>query len=183
MIVCLVGLFVAVIAACQSGTSEPSKAADNTNAAANSSSSAAKPNRETIVNEIKDTLAQHDKALDEKNIDALMAFYSSDPNTVMMGTGAEEKWQGQQEIKAAYTEIVKDYDANTLQCACNWKTGDSDDTGTMAWIAAICDCKDSLKGKARNYKLNVSAAVKKQDGKWKFSMVHMSNAAPPPAPK
>ena len=88
-----------------------------------------------------------------------------------------------QEIRGAYTEIVKDYDAGTLETNCaTWKTGGSDNEGTMAWIAATCDCKDSLKGKARTYALNVSATVEKQDGAWKFVSLHMSNSPTPPPP-
>jgi hypothetical protein len=35
-----------------------------------------------------------------------------------------------------------------------------------------------MKGKIRQYELNVTAAMLKQDGKWRFVMLHMSN---PPA--
>ena len=112
-----------------------------------------------------------------------MATFSTNPTTVVLGTSVEERWMGQQEIRGAYTEILKDYDPGTLVTNCaTWKTGGSDDDGTMAWLAATCDCKDSLKGKVREYKMNVSATVEKQDGKWRFVSLHMSNAPPPPPP-
>jgi ketosteroid isomerase-like protein len=133
--------------------------------------------------QLRELLAKHDKALNDKNIDALMATFSSDPNTVAMGTGSEEKWQGPQEIRAAYTEMFKDYDPGTLETKCDWKTGGGDDAGMMAWLAAICDAKDSMAGKTREYRLNVTAAVEKQDGNWKFVSLHMSNAFQPPVTK
>jgi uncharacterized protein (TIGR02246 family) len=166
--------------------------ADNTNRAATSGeatnrgasgSSSTKTDKKATVDEIRAVLAEHDKALSDKNLDAVMATFSSDPNTVVLGTGTEEKWVGPQEIRAAYTEIFKDYDPGTLQSNCDWKTGGSDDAGTMAWLAAICADKDSLQGKSREYKLNVSAAMAKQDGKWRFVMLHMSNAFQPPVTK
>jgi hypothetical protein len=101
----------------------------------------------------------------------------------VLGTGAEERWVGPQEIRAAYTEIFKDYDPGTLQTNCDWKTGGSDDAGTMAWLAAICSAKDSLQGKTREYKLNVTGTVQKQEGKWHFVSLHMSNAFQPPVTK
>ena len=132
------------------------------------------------VDEIRAVLAAHDKALNDKNVDALMATFSTDPTTVVLGTGTEERWVGPYQIRAAYTEIVKDYDPGTLVANCDWKTGGADEAGTMAWLAASCNCKDSLKGKSRDYKLNVSGTLEKQSNKWVFVSLHMSNAFQPP---
>lgn len=175
-------LTTALMVACEAGgpNKQASGAATSTNA---TSSTTASVDKKAVVDEIRAVLAQHDKALSDKNLDALMATFSSDPNTVVLGTGSEEKWVGPAEIRAAYTEIFKDYDPGTMQTNCDWKTGGADDGGTMAWLAAICSAKDSLQGKARDYKLNVSAAVEKQDGKWKFVSLHMSNAFQPPVTK
>lgn len=138
---------------------------------------AVKPARDPkVLDEIRNTLAQHDKALAEKNLNALMDTFVNDPETVVLGTSNGERWVGAENIKNAYTEIFKDYDPNTLDTKCDWKTGQH--LGDMAWLAATCQAQDSLKGKARKYELNVSAAMLKQDGKWRFAMLHMSN---PPA--
>jgi ketosteroid isomerase-like protein len=179
----LVCMTVVLIIACQpASTNKDSGAAtSSTNAPANAS--AAKPEGKVIAEELRALLAEHDKALSEKNLDTIMATFSTEPNTVVLGTGSEEKWQGQSEIRAAYTEMFKDYDPNTLDAKCDWKTGGASEAGTMAWLAAICDCKDSLAGKAREYKLNVTAAAEKQGGKWKFVSLHMSNAFQPPVTK
>lgn len=182
IIFCLAFLVSALGTACQpSGTNSPAASdAANANAATRSEArSAAKP----TVDEIREVLAIHDKALNDKNLDALMGTFSTDPNTVVLGTGTEERWLGPQEIRTAYTEIFKDYDPGTLQTDCEWKTGGADEAGTMAWLAATCNAKDSLQGKARDYKLNVSGTVAKQDGKWRFVVLHMSNAFQPPVTK
>lgn len=138
---------------------------------------ASKPERDPkVIEEIRGTLAQHDKALGEKNLNALMATFIDDPDTVVLGTSNGERWVGPENIRNAYTEIFKDYDPNTLDAKCDWKTGQY--IGDLAWMAATCQAQDSLKGKARKYELNVTAAMLKQDGKWRFAMLHMSN---PPA--
>jgi len=133
-----------------------------------------------VIEEIRATLEQHDKALGEKNLNALMETYINDPETVALGTSNGERWVGTENIKNAYTEIFKDYDANTLEVKCDWKTGQY--LGDMAWLAATCQAKDSLKGKARQYELNVTAAMLKQGGKWRFAMLHMSSTPAPSAP-
>ena len=175
IILCLAVMLIAVGTACQSSPQAPG----GTNQSVAARPAAAKPS----IDEIRAVLATHDKALNDKNLDALMGTFSTDPTTVVLGTGTEERWQGPEQIKAAYTEMFKDYDPGTLQTNCDWRTGGADDGGTMAWLAATCSAKDSLQGKARDYKLNVSGALAKQDGKWRFTVLHMSNAFQPPVTK
>jgi ketosteroid isomerase-like protein len=182
VIVFCLAISLSIFAGCQtSGANDASGTTANANtASAPANRTAAKPS----IDEIREALAAHDKALSDKNLDAVMGTFSTDPTTVVLGTGTEERWVGPQEIRAAYTEIFKDYDPGTLQTNCDWKTGGSDDAGTMAWLAAACAAKDSLQGKAREYKLNVSGTVAKQpDGKWRFVVLHMSNAFQPPVTK
>ena len=179
VIFCAALLLIAAGAACQSSGTNRLATAETANANASSASNAAKP----TIDEIRAVLQAHDKALNEKNLDAVMSTFSTDPRTVMLGTGTEERWVGPQEIRGAYAEIFKDYDPGTLTTDCNWKAGGADDSGTMAWLAASCNAKDSFQGKARDYKLNVSATVAKQGGQWKFVMLHMSNAFEPPVTK
>ncbi len=126
-----------------------------------------------VVEEIRAVLQQHDKALGEKNLDALMDTFVNSPDTVVLGTGTEEKWVGPETIKNAYTEIFKDYDVGSVNISCDWKTGHH--LGDVAWMAATCHAKDALKGNPREYHLNVSATMVKDDGKWRFSILHMSN--------
>jgi ketosteroid isomerase-like protein len=166
-----------------SGCQTPPPAANANTATTTGSPGAttAKPDPK-VLEEVKELLAKHDKALNDKSLDAVMATFSFNPNTVVLGTGQGERFVGTQAIKDAYTEIFKDYDTGTLVSNCDWKTGGAD--GMMAWLAATCQMSDSMKGVKRDYELNVSAAVEKQAGQWRFVMLHMSNATtngPPPA--
>jgi len=166
-----------LLCACQA---QPPEA--NTNAAATTATKA----DPKVAEDVKEMLAKHDKALNDKDLDAVMATFAADPKTVVLGTGQGERFVGTDAIKQAYTEIFKDYDKGTLETSCDWKTGGADDTGKMAWLAATCQAKDSMKGVKREYVLNVSAAVVKQDSGWRFILLHMSNATapgPPPAAK
>jgi len=175
LLACGVALLAMALCACQSST--PASAPVTNAAPAPTPAAAADPK---VVEEIKAVLDKHDKALGEKNLDALMETFAPTPNTVVLGTGPGERWVGTQEVRAAYTEMFKDYDPGSMTVGCEWKTGNSD--GSIAWLAATCVAKDSLKGKAREYPLNVSAAMAKQDGRWRFTMLHMSNPTAPPPP-
>ena len=171
-----------ILVACQSAPSDMKANADSTTA----NTTTATPGKADpkVVEDVKAMLAKHDKALNDKSIDAVMATFSTDPKTVVLGTGEGERFVSPQSIKEAYTEIFKDYDAGTLESICDWKTGGTDAAGTTAWLAATCRMKDSLKNVKREYVLNVSGAAEKQGNEWRFVMLHMSNATtggPPPA--
>ena len=178
ILACAVATFVMTLCACQSPSTANQTAPGAEPKPAPSTAAAPDPK---AVDEIKVVLEKHDQSLGEKNLDGVLGTFATAPNTVVLGTGPAERWVGAQEIRAAYTEIFKDYDPGSMKVDCEWKTGNSD--GTMAWLAATCVAKDSLKGKAREYPLNVSAAMVKQDGQWRFTMLHMSNPSAPPPPQ
>jgi uncharacterized protein (TIGR02246 family) len=125
------------------------------------------------VNELVALLGKHDDALSQKDLDSLMTLYAEGSNTVMMGTGPGERWQGKDAIKEAYGQIVKDYDAGSLTPSCYWKTGGVN--GDMAWLAAMCKMTDTVKKKNRDYELNITAVFEKQNGKWLVRSMHYSN--------
>lgn len=164
-------LLVPALCSCQSQQSAEEKPAAVV-------SVAARPERDPkVVEEITSLVMEHDKALAEKNLDGVMATFTPGPETVFLGTSNAERFIGAENIRNAYIEIFKDYDPNTLITNCDWKTGQH--LGNMAWMAATCQAKDSLNGKSREYGLNVTAATVKQDGKWRFAMLHMSNPTLP----
>lgn len=175
----LAGIF---LCACGQQTSEVSKnAAPANNAAANATAAKVDPK---VVEAIKEMLTAHDNALNDHNVDGVMATFSTDPKVVLLGTGKGERFVGTEAIKNAYTEIVKGYDKGSFVPGCQWKEGGVDDSGKMAWFAATCDAKDTVKGAPREYTLNVSASAVKEAAGWRFIMMHMSNVTdpgPPPA--
>ena len=118
-------------------------------------------------------LAQHDDALGQKNLDAIMNLYADGNNTVMMGTGPGERWQGKTEIRDAYSHIIQDYDAGSSKHDCYWKTGGVN--GNTAWLSAMCKMSDTVKKKPREYELNVSAVFEKVNGQWLIRQMHYSN--------
>jgi ketosteroid isomerase-like protein len=154
---------------------QPEAMSPSNKAADAPSTTADKPDPK-IVDQIKETLAAHDKALNDQNVDAVLATFSSDPKVVVLGTGAGERFVGTEAIKSAYTEIVKDYDKGTFVPNCEWKEGGADAAGTMAWLAATCNASDMKNNVKRDYVLNVSATVVKEPAGWRFIMLHMSNA-------
>jgi uncharacterized protein (TIGR02246 family) len=125
------------------------------------------------VTEIIALLDKHDQAMNQKDMDALMALYAPGTTTVLMGTGPGEKWVGKDEIKDAYTHFFEDYDKGSHTRDCFWKTGAS--SGDVAWLSAMCKMSDSKKGKKREYGINASVVFERQDGTWLIRSMHFSN--------
>jgi len=127
----------------------------------------------TAQKEIAEMLQKHDEAMNQHDLDGVTALYSTNPKTVMIGTGPGEKFQGITEIRNAYSEIFKDFDKGTFNHNCYWKDGRG--SGNVVWGAFMCKFSDSKGGKNREYELNVSTVAEKQGGKWQFVMLHYSN--------
>jgi ketosteroid isomerase-like protein len=123
--------------------------------------------------DIGELLSKHDEAMNQHNLDGVVAMYAPGPKTLMLGTGPGEKFQGPAEIKAAYAEMFKDYDKGTLKHTCYWKDGRG--SGNVVWGGAMCKLSDSKGGKNREYELNVSVVAEKQGEKWLFVLIHYSN--------
>src|SRR5262245_59534275 len=91
--------------------------------------------------EIAELLQKHDDAMNRHDLDGVIALYSSNPRTVMIGTGPGERFQGQAEIRNAYSQMFKDFDKGTLNHNCYWKDGRA--SGNLVWGAFMCKFSDS----------------------------------------
>ena len=130
---------------------------------------------------ISELLKNHDEAMNQHNLDGILALFAPGPKTVLLGTGPGERYQGKEEIKTAYTEFFKDFDKDTLTRECYWRDGGG--SKSLKWGAAMCKFTDSKEGKTREYGLNVSGVIEKEGDHWQFVMMHFSNltgGSPPP---
>jgi len=133
----------------------------------------AKDDRSPIDPGLDALLNQYHKALKKQDLAAVVGLYAPGSKTVLLGTGPGERWLGQQEIKDAYEHFFGDYDRGTLTIDCG--SQDSGIKGNLAWLVAVCDFTDSLKGKKRAFTVNFSAVAEKEDGAWRFRTFHFSN--------
>ena len=125
--------------------------------------------------EILDIIQQHDEALNQQNLDELMALYAPRPKPVILETGRGERYQryhGRDEIRAAYARFFEDFDRGTLSRQCYWKDGDV--SGNTAWAAAKCRFTDSQAKATREYEINLSASLQRSKERWHFTMLHLS---------
>ena len=60
---------------------------------------------QTLMDEVKAVLTQHDQAFSEKNLSGVLETYGSDEKIILMGIGPAERWVGKAEIEQAYTNF------------------------------------------------------------------------------
>lgn len=125
------------------------------------------------LSQIVALLQKHDNALNQHDLDGIMSVFAPTTNIVVLGTGPGERWSGKDEIRGAYSEIIKDFDKGTATRDCYWKTGEIH--GDTAWVASMCKFADSKDGKKREYELNVSGVLRRISGQWYFQSLHFSN--------
>ena len=123
--------------------------------------------------ELDALVSKYHQALESQDLAAVVSTYAPGSNTVLLGTGPGERWLGQQQIKDAYEHFFADYDHGTMAIECGSRA--SGIKGNLAWLMAMCDFTDSMKGKKRTYGVNISAVAEKQDGAWRFRTFHFSN--------
>ncbi|MGE0085659.1 MAG: nuclear transport factor 2 family protein [Desulfococcaceae bacterium] len=125
-----------------------------------------------IENEVKALLAQHDKAFSEQNLTGIMEVFSSDADIVLMGTGPGECYKGKEGVSGAYTEFFKNFAPGTLTHNYYWlKAGSKDDA---AWFMAMSQSAANAKEGKKEFGINSSGFLKKENGKWRFAAMHFS---------
>ncbi|WP_027183082.1 nuclear transport factor 2 family protein [Desulfovibrio inopinatus] len=122
--------------------------------------------------EIKAMLDAHDKAMAEKDINAVLKSFS-DTDPVLMGTGPGELWVGKEEIKDAYSHFFKDFDKGKTKRECPFVMGGTKED--IAWVTAVCSYTEQRGKDETGFMLNVSAVLVKEKTGWKFQTFHFSN--------
>lgn len=141
------------------------------------------PKAEKASEELRAVLKQHHEALNKHDLKALLALYADSPNVALMGTGPGEFWKGKAAVEDTYKHYFETFKAGSLSHECPeiaWA-----EEGKGAWLMASCVMKDTdPAGQPREFGLNVSAVLKKEQAGWRFQAVHFSNLvseeAPPP---
>ncbi len=129
--------------------------------------------RDAKVNaDIKALVEQHNKAFSAQDLKGVMDLYSSDPNTVLMGTGPGESYVGDEAIGGAYDQFFSRFAANTLTFKYDWVSVGS--RGTVAWFAVTTTIEGTVNNEKKERVFNMSGALENVKGKWRIVSLHFS---------
>jgi ketosteroid isomerase-like protein len=122
------------------------------------------------LKEFGPVLKAHDEALNAHDVDAVLATYAAEDDIVLMGTGPGEFWEGHDALAETYKRFMQDFDTGTMSANCPWKDGHVE--GDSGWFVGSCVFNDALGNSTREYVLNVSAFLRKENGQWKLHVLH-----------
>jgi ketosteroid isomerase-like protein len=125
-----------------------------------------------MMNEVKTVVEQHNQALNAQDIKGVMTIYSSDPNTVLMGTGPGEIYVGDEAIGGAYNQIFSRFEANSLSFKYDWAADGN--KGNFAWFAVTTTMEGIVNKEKKERAFNMSGALIKEKGKWRILSMHFS---------
>ena len=83
--------------------------------------------------EVNAVIEQHNQAFNAHDLKGVMTLYSSDSNTVLMGTGPGEAYVGEEGISGAYNQFFNRFKPETLSFKYDWVAAGS--KGNFAWFA------------------------------------------------
>jgi ketosteroid isomerase-like protein len=110
------------------------------------------------------------EAYAKRDMGALMELYAPDPDVVVIGTGADEKRIGTDEIKAQAERDWSQSEAMTFEL--EWYTVSA--AGPVAWIAADCIVHATIGEKDNSFILRFTAVLEKRGDRWYIMQSHGS---------
>jgi uncharacterized protein (TIGR02246 family) len=125
-----------------------------------------------IMAEVQAVMEQHNKAFNAQDLKGVMTMYSSDPHSVLMGTGPGEAYVGDAAIGGAYAQFFTRFEANSLSFKYDWIAAGS--KGDMAWFAVTTTIEGTVNKEKKERAFNMSGTLQKEKGKWRIVSMHFS---------
>ncbi len=121
---------------------------------------------------VKALLEQHNKALNAQDLKGIMDTYAATDGVVLMGTGPGETYVGEESIGGAYNQFFSRFKAGSLDFKYDWASIGA--RGNFAWVAVTVTGEGVVNNEKKERSFNMSGALEKVKGKWRFVSLHFS---------
>lgn len=116
------------------------------------------------------TLEQFKQAYEQRDMEQLLAVFAPDPDTVLMGTGADEKRVGLAEIRA---QAERDW-SQSDSASWEWGWSSVSGAGSVAWATVDAVGKIAVSGQEMRLPLRLTVVLEQRDGRWLWVQAHAS---------
>ena len=120
------------------------------------------------------TLEQFKQAYEQRDMEHLLALFASDPDVILIGTGADEKCVGLAEIQM---QAERDW-AQSVALSLEWGWSSVSAAGSVAWVAADGVGYVKVEGQEMHLPLRVTAVLEHRGAKWLWMQAHVSMPTP-----
>jgi len=120
--------------------------------------------------EIQSVLDKFCEGYANKDIDALLDLFDSDPDVLVIGTGEDEKRTGLDEIKI---QFERDF-CQSERLTVDFENVTISQQDSVCWVAGDTNVYFTTEAKAMHVFLRFTAVLTQRDGKWLFVQTHFS---------
>ncbi len=110
------------------------------------------------------------EAFEKRDMERILSCFAPDPDVMMIGTGADEKRVGLQEIR---TQIERDWRQSESAAIKPERTSVSA-SGAVAWVAADLSLQARVKGREIVMPGRLTVVMEKREGRWLWMLSHLS---------
>jgi ketosteroid isomerase-like protein len=123
-----------------------------------------------IEAEIKALVEDVWEAYARKDIDACLGLWTSDPDLVAIGTGADELRLGPEDLRRG---LRRDFEqAESIEITTEWLRIST--AGNVAWSAANVRLTASVGGDTASLLCRLTNVFEKRNGTWRIMLLHLS---------
>ena len=119
------------------------------------------------------TLDRYAEQYGAKDVDSVTELFADDPDVLLIGTGADERWVGKSEVRRQFARNF----AEAQRTRFEWVSRHVAAAGDAAWVAADAVVHVTVGGQERSIPIRFTVVLERQDGAWRWLHRHASVAA------
>ncbi|HLG09590.1 MAG TPA: nuclear transport factor 2 family protein [Gaiellaceae bacterium] len=119
------------------------------------------------------TLDRYAERYGAKDVDGVTELFADDPDVVLIGTGADERWVGRREIRRQFARNFAEAERTHFE----WVSQHVAAAGNGAWVAADAIVHVVVEGVERSIPIRFTVVLEQRDGVWVWLHRHASVAA------
>ena len=132
-----------------------------------------KPTRKDEA-DILATLDRYSRAYAKHDLVGILGLFAQDSDVVLIGTGADEKRIGFEEVKAQFERNFGETETSTIA----WRWHKVSILREMAWVAADAAIEVIVQGRKTQFPIRMTIVLERRDGSWLWVHRHASVPAP-----
>ena len=119
------------------------------------------------------TLDLHAERYGAKDVEGVTDLFADDPDVLLIGTGADERWLGKGQIRHQFVRNFAEAERTRFE----WRSRHVAAAGDAAWVAADAVVHVTVEGEERSIPIRFTVVLERRAGAWVWLHRHASVAA------
>jgi len=110
------------------------------------------------------------EAFTKRDLDGALALFAPDPDVVFIGSGADERCIGLDEVKAEFERAFAQSEEASIQLG--WYSVSA--AGSVAWVASDAVIQAKVSGQEISFPVRITIVLEQRGGRWLVVQSHDS---------